>query len=311
MEFETQADSTDRYQPFEIKTEDITEHDDKPRPYLCTVCDKRFPRRDSLHKHSLIHSGVKPLVRRLCGNKNGSLNRREQIHTEENMYSCSECEKSFSLRNALSMHKNIHTDKYKCTECDIRCRCSLDLVRHRRIHSGKKPFECSVCSKRFARAARLAVHSRTYHSGKKPYKCPMCGEEYIRSCDLNGHIRVHHTGDKPYKCSLCSERFGDFSSLMSHQGDVHRVESPSCSESQNTLRCYKNIHSGKYKCVECGECFGSSDSLATHRRNHFEAAVMRYVCGQCSARFMQLGQLKRHLLESHGEGISFGCNVPE
>ena len=40
-------------QPFEIKTEDdsndITEHphDDKSRPYLCTVCYKQFTRKDS------------------------------------------------------------------------------------------------------------------------------------------------------------------------------------------------------------------------------------------------------------------------
>jgi len=34
MEFETEADSTDKSQPFEIKTEDITEHDEKPRQIL-------------------------------------------------------------------------------------------------------------------------------------------------------------------------------------------------------------------------------------------------------------------------------------
>jgi len=39
---------------FEVKIEadsnDIIKHpdDDKPRPYLCTVCDKRFTRKGSL-----------------------------------------------------------------------------------------------------------------------------------------------------------------------------------------------------------------------------------------------------------------------
>ena len=47
---------------FEVKIEadsdDITEHprDDKPRPYLCTVCDKRFTRKDSLNIHKQIHT---------------------------------------------------------------------------------------------------------------------------------------------------------------------------------------------------------------------------------------------------------------
>ena len=81
MEFDTAAD-TDKSQPFEIKTEDITEHDDKPRPYIT--------QKGSLDRH-----------------------RHKQIHGED-MYSCSECEKSFSSQGALSYHKNIHTDKYKC-----------------------------------------------------------------------------------------------------------------------------------------------------------------------------------------------------
>ena len=41
---------------FEAKTEadsnDVTEHphDDKPRPYVCTVCEKRFTTRRSLKR---------------------------------------------------------------------------------------------------------------------------------------------------------------------------------------------------------------------------------------------------------------------
>ena len=61
----------------EVKTEadnnDITEHphDDKKRPYLCTVCDKRFTQK-------------------------GHLNRHKQLHTGGELYSCTLCEKSFS-----------------------------------------------------------------------------------------------------------------------------------------------------------------------------------------------------------------------
>ena len=61
----------------EVKTEadnnDVTEHPhlDMTRPYLCTVCHKRFTSRQEFNMHSNSHTG-------------------------ENVYSCAQCEKRFS-----------------------------------------------------------------------------------------------------------------------------------------------------------------------------------------------------------------------
>ena len=107
----TKADSND----------DVTEHqhDDKPRPYLCTVYDKRFTRKDNLNVH-------------------------RKKHTGENLYSCTQCDKRFSSQTGLSEHMSIHSGKYKCTECGKCCGNSHNLARHRRSHSGEKPFECCL-----------------------------------------------------------------------------------------------------------------------------------------------------------------------
>ena len=84
-------------------------HDDKPRPYLCTVCDKRFTQK-------------------------GHLNDHRERHTGENVYSCTQCEKRFPSRNGLYEHMNIHSGKYKCTECGQCCGNRHDLAIHRRSH---------------------------------------------------------------------------------------------------------------------------------------------------------------------------------
>ena len=78
------------------------------------------------------------------------LNAHRWIHTEENVYTCSVCEESFSSNRGLRDNKNIHTGRYKCTECGKCFQDSSDLAIHRRSHSAEKSFECSVCSKRFA-----------------------------------------------------------------------------------------------------------------------------------------------------------------
>ena len=66
---------------------DITEHsqDDKPRPYFCTVCDKRFTQK-------------------------GHLNQHKQLHTGEKSYSCTQCEKRFTFQESLKRHMNVHSN---------------------------------------------------------------------------------------------------------------------------------------------------------------------------------------------------------
>ena len=78
---------------FEVKIEadsnDITEHrhDGKPRPYLCTVCDKQFAKKRYLTEH-------------------------KQTHNVDKVYSCTQCEKRFATQDSLRKHMNVHSSKY-------------------------------------------------------------------------------------------------------------------------------------------------------------------------------------------------------
>ena len=86
---------------------DITEHphDDKTRPYLCTVCDKRFTQK-------------------------GSLKRHKRLHSRGELYSCTQCEKRFSTQRYLKIHMNVHSSKYKCNECGKSFNSNQSLTVH-------------------------------------------------------------------------------------------------------------------------------------------------------------------------------------
>ena len=110
----------------EVDSNDITvhPHDDKSNLYLCTVCEKAFTTKNYLNVHKL-------------------------KHTVRNFYRCTRCEKHFATQQYLSTHMNIHSSKYKCAECGKCFINNKELTIHRRSHSGEKPFQCTVCSKRF------------------------------------------------------------------------------------------------------------------------------------------------------------------
>jgi uncharacterized Zn-finger protein len=62
------------------------------------------------------------------------------------------------------------------------------------ITRDNKPFPCSMCGEKFARAATLMDHMRI-HTANKPYPCLLCEAKYYRAENLLAHIRIH-IGDK-------------------------------------------------------------------------------------------------------------------
>jgi len=141
-EVNREADVIDVDEPFEIDDKDIIKHrlHDKSRPYLCTVCDKRFRQRAHLCVHTL-------------------------THTREQLYCCSECEQCFTSNYHLRRHLTIHSKQpHKCLECGKCFKKSFNLKRHVQSHSGERLFKCAVCSKRFMRSDNLAKHMKS-HSG--------------------------------------------------------------------------------------------------------------------------------------------------
>uniref|UniRef100_A0A8C5WPZ5 Uncharacterized protein n=1 Tax=Laticauda laticaudata TaxID=8630 RepID=A0A8C5WPZ5_LATLA len=142
---------------------------------------------------------------------------RRRIHTEERLYKCQDCWKSFDHRSHFIRHKKIHTGEkpFQCTDCGKSFNRNSNLTTHMRTHTGEKPYKCLDCGKSFRWSSDFIVHERT-HTGEKPYSCADCGKAFRRSSNLTAHERTHR-GEKPYKCLDCGKSFTRGLYLVAHK----------------------------------------------------------------------------------------------
>ncbi|XP_062978710.1 zinc finger protein 500-like [Elgaria multicarinata webbii] len=142
---------------------------------------------------------------------------RRRIHTEERLYKCQDCRKSFDHRSHFIRHKKIHTGEkpFQCADCGKSFNRNSNLTTHMRTHTGEKPYKCTDCGKSFRWSSDFIVHERT-HTGEKPYSCGDCGKAFRRSSNLTAHERTHR-GEKPYKCLDCGKSFTRGLYLIAHK----------------------------------------------------------------------------------------------
>jgi len=278
---------------FELKTEDdmtSRPRDDKPRPYLCTVSDKRFTQK----RHS---------------------NEHREIHSAARLYSYRKCKKCFLTKNCVHQHTHIHRRKYRCTECGKCYRDGHDLARHKRSHSSEKTFECPVCSKRFSSSSYLVMHGRI-HRGEKLYKCQLCNKTFSQPGYLKAHMGVH-TEDKPHMCSLCNKCFRQSSGLRQHKHCVHSDkrphQCPHCEvkcKTNSDLQRHVNVHTvtKPHSCSHCSASFIRPAHLKTHLlRSHNEGAWL--TCDICQKKFSNPDSLRYHTQRCKAVGLQWMYSV--
>ncbi|XP_029357979.1 zinc finger E-box-binding homeobox 2 [Echeneis naucrates] len=76
---------------------------------------------------------------------------------------------------------------YACDICEKTFQKSSSLLRHKYEHTGKRPHECKICNKAFKHKHHLIEHSRL-HSGEKPYQCDKCGKRFSHSGSYSQHM---------------------------------------------------------------------------------------------------------------------------
>ena len=82
------------------------------KPFLCTVCSKRFVSKSQLVNHFRNHTNEKPFVCHECDQKftqAALLKQHIRKHTGENPFVCTVCDKKFYNKDHLNVHCRSHT----------------------------------------------------------------------------------------------------------------------------------------------------------------------------------------------------------
>jgi DNA-directed RNA polymerase subunit RPC12/RpoP len=127
---------------------------------------------------------------------------------QQQLYSCSECSRTFNSHNNLEMHMQVHRPRnVACPVCkEQRFKSGANAVQH--VESGY----CTGCLG--VDNARNQIYQ---HTSSKPQM-----QRYLTSVPmLTNGSNSNYVPDLPYNCPDCSKSFRALSQLLQHQDQKH------------------------------------------------------------------------------------------
>ena len=114
--------------------------------HRCSICGYVAKYPSYLARHMLCHSGEKPIVCEICGQR-------------------------FRTVSERNMHRRVHDPmELTCNTCGFRTPLKKVMDRHMLVHAETKPLQCPHCKYRCKRRMDLNKHLASMHSGNSRRK---------------------------------------------------------------------------------------------------------------------------------------------
>lgn len=288
------------------------------RQYQCSMCPKRFVRKERLEFHEMRHNeNMNEFVCSTCNNEFSAENSLYEhylfVHKGVRPHICELCGKSYQIKARLKEHLRTHTGEkpYQCNECDLRCMTINALKGHRKSHSSNNRYTCQICNKSYSKKQNMNEHLEKHWKIDKNvslpqlFTCPLCKENLPTFRLLKNHMSESHqiarkdplvTSQQPlHECNECHEKFKHQMSLKAHKEKVHEgrtnptFECDACKATfrikQMLITHIKNKHGGekRYKCAQCDKGFSGTKSLYNHILLH--TGRKPFSCEYCDQSF--------------------------
>ncbi|KAH8239764.1 hypothetical protein KR032_007589 [Drosophila birchii] len=297
----------------------------KRKHYICSHCSKEFRGNTDLQRHLLIHSDERPHECKECGKSfRQAVNLKNHIttaHEHRKQFSCSQCPKSFALKERLRLHMRLHSGEkpYPCAMCDKKFARGGQLQQHVMSHhkTSIQQFNCTKCSASFSTNTNLRVHMERHEQGIE-HRCSICESQFANELALRAHINQEHHKLTQIECEICLKVIEPDEDMATHM-QKHKVKTHVCEvcgsyfTQKSQYNVHMRMHTGErpFQCRICHQTFAHSTVLKLHIRKHTGEKPFR--CQLCvdEVAFSQLAHLKNHMKKIHKKQKPYmceGCN---